>query len=233
MHSAMLNFRPCRLPWRRQNYQAYADALQGLDSIIGYAVKANNNFKIMQVRSSCLNCMFFVNKVPDRAGVARPWRTGSPDPGGLLPFAPLLPAAHRCSTHGAMPWRPPRRLLLWPAQLGHSLGDCGLHHAVPSPALPGAPAALFCRPPAAPAHALASSTSHRGASGMPPLLLQYLRELGSGCVLVSGNELRLAMAAGFDPTRTIFNGEAGCGCCRHLSVHAVYALQAPCALHSS
>ncbi|KAL4459044.1 hypothetical protein ABPG75_013909 [Micractinium tetrahymenae] len=66
----------------RQNYQAYADALQGLDSIIGYAVKANNNLKIMQ----------------------------------------------------------------------------------------------------------------------------YLRELGSGCVLVSGNELRLAMAAGFDPTRTIFNG---------------------------
>lgn len=37
-------------------------------------------------------------------------------------------------------------------------------------------------------------------------IMQFLRELGSGCVLVSGNELRLAMAAGFDPTRTIFNG---------------------------
>lgn len=33
----------------------------------------------------------------------------------------------------------------------------------------------------------------------PPL--QYLRELGSGAVLVSGNELRLALKAGFDPTR--------------------------------
>ena len=33
----------------RQNYQAYQEALQGLDSIVGYAVKANNNFKIMQV----------------------------------------------------------------------------------------------------------------------------------------------------------------------------------------
>ena len=33
----------------RQNYQAYAEALAGLDSIIGYAVKANNNLKIMQL----------------------------------------------------------------------------------------------------------------------------------------------------------------------------------------
>jgi diaminopimelate decarboxylase len=65
----------------RANYQAYADALEGLDSIIGYAVKANNNLKIMEL----------------------------------------------------------------------------------------------------------------------------LRELGSGAVLVSGNELRLALRAGFDPTRTIFN----------------------------
>ena len=32
-------------------------------------------------------------------------------------------------------------------------------------------------------------------------LMQLLRELGSGAVLVSGNELRLALKAGFDPTR--------------------------------
>ena len=32
-------------------------------------------------------------------------------------------------------------------------------------------------------------------------LLQHLQKLGSGAVLVSGNELKLAMAAGFDPTR--------------------------------
>lgn len=37
-------------------------------------------------------------------------------------------------------------------------------------------------------------------------LLQHLRQLGSGAVLVSGNELRLALAAGFDPTRCVFNG---------------------------
>jgi diaminopimelate decarboxylase len=30
------------------NFTAYKAALEGLDSIIGYAVKANNNFKIMQ-----------------------------------------------------------------------------------------------------------------------------------------------------------------------------------------
>eukprot|EP00887_Chlorella_sp_A99_P006751 scaffold3.g6751.t1 len=33
----------------RQNYLAYAEALAGLDSIIGYAVKANNNLKIAQL----------------------------------------------------------------------------------------------------------------------------------------------------------------------------------------
>ncbi|KAL6640213.1 hypothetical protein ACP70R_022062 [Stipagrostis hirtigluma subsp. patula] len=37
-------------------------------------------------------------------------------------------------------------------------------------------------------------------------LLRLLRELGCGAVLVSGNELRLALHAGFDPTRCIFNG---------------------------
>lgn len=37
-------------------------------------------------------------------------------------------------------------------------------------------------------------------------IVEYLQSLGSGAVLVSGNELRVAMKAGFDTTRTIFNG---------------------------
>ncbi|PWZ04212.1 putative diaminopimelate decarboxylase, chloroplastic [Zea mays] len=37
-------------------------------------------------------------------------------------------------------------------------------------------------------------------------VLPVLRELGCGAVLVSGNELRLALQAGFDPARCIFNG---------------------------
>ncbi|KAI4381226.1 hypothetical protein MLD38_007321 [Melastoma candidum] len=37
-------------------------------------------------------------------------------------------------------------------------------------------------------------------------ILEHLRGLGCGAVLVSGNELRLAIKAGFDPTRCIFNG---------------------------
>lgn len=37
-------------------------------------------------------------------------------------------------------------------------------------------------------------------------IVEFLREMGSGAVLVSGNELRLALKAGFDPTRCIFNG---------------------------
>ncbi|KAJ6848362.1 diaminopimelate decarboxylase 1, chloroplastic-like [Iris pallida] len=37
-------------------------------------------------------------------------------------------------------------------------------------------------------------------------ILEHLRSLGSGAVLVSGNELRLALRAGFDPKRCIFNG---------------------------
>mmetsp|Transcript_9837 Transcript_9837/g.24534 ORF Transcript_9837/g.24534 Transcript_9837/m.24534 type:complete len:495 (-) Transcript_9837:356-1840(-) len=38
------------------------------------------------------------------------------------------------------------------------------------------------------------------------IIAKHLQQLGSGAVLVSGNELKMAMAAGFDPTRTIFNG---------------------------
>ena len=37
-------------------------------------------------------------------------------------------------------------------------------------------------------------------------ILKHLCKLGSGAVLVSGNELALALEAGFDPARTIFNG---------------------------
>ena len=37
-------------------------------------------------------------------------------------------------------------------------------------------------------------------------LLKRLSALGSGAVLVSGNELRLSLAAGFDLKRTILNG---------------------------
>ncbi len=38
------------------------------------------------------------------------------------------------------------------------------------------------------------------------MILKHLQNWGSGAVLVSGNELKLARAAGFDPHRTIFNG---------------------------
>lgn len=34
------------------NYRAYEDALQGLDSIVGYAIKANNNLKIVELLRS-------------------------------------------------------------------------------------------------------------------------------------------------------------------------------------
>ena len=37
-------------------------------------------------------------------------------------------------------------------------------------------------------------------------LLRLLQEYGSGAVVVSGNELRLALRAGFDPARIVFNG---------------------------
>ncbi|KAL2992492.1 hypothetical protein AAZX31_10G051000 [Glycine max] len=37
-------------------------------------------------------------------------------------------------------------------------------------------------------------------------ILEHLRQLGCGAVLVSGNEFSLALHAGFDPTRCIFNG---------------------------
>lgn len=37
-------------------------------------------------------------------------------------------------------------------------------------------------------------------------IMQHLQGLGSGAVLVSGNELKMAIKAGFDPSRTILNG---------------------------
>ena len=38
------------------------------------------------------------------------------------------------------------------------------------------------------------------------VILRHLRELGCGAVLVSGNELRMALAAGFDPGQMVLNG---------------------------
>ncbi|MEW5302539.1 MAG: hypothetical protein WDW38_002308 [Sanguina aurantia] len=38
------------------------------------------------------------------------------------------------------------------------------------------------------------------------VIMKHLAQLGAGAVLVSGNELKLAIHAGFDPTRTVFNG---------------------------
>ncbi|GMP51181.1 hypothetical protein CsSME_00017521 [Camellia sinensis var. sinensis] len=35
-------------PQITRNFKAYRDALEGLDSIIGYAIKANNNLKILE-----------------------------------------------------------------------------------------------------------------------------------------------------------------------------------------
>lgn len=53
-------------------------------------------------------------------------------------------------------------------------------------------------------------------------IVELLRSLGSGAVLVSGNELRLAVKAGVDMTKTVFNGNGktvaelefavSCGC---------------------
>ena len=37
-------------------------------------------------------------------------------------------------------------------------------------------------------------------------VLKHLASLGSGAVLVSGNELRIALMAGFEPSKIVFNG---------------------------
>ena len=38
------------------------------------------------------------------------------------------------------------------------------------------------------------------------LIMKHFREMGSGAVLVSGNELACARAAGYDPNKIVFNG---------------------------
>ena len=110
------------------NYKAYQAALAGVDSIIGYAVKANNNYKIvqhLQVRA-CVRVRVCV------CGGGR--------------------SSAACARHTATTATPPRHA-----------------HNAPAP---------------------------------PP----QKKALGSGAVLVSGNELKMAIAAGFDPSRTILNG---------------------------
>ena len=37
-------------------------------------------------------------------------------------------------------------------------------------------------------------------------ILKHINSLGTGAVLVSGNELKLALKAGFDPKKCILNG---------------------------
>jgi len=37
-------------------------------------------------------------------------------------------------------------------------------------------------------------------------LLKHLADLGCGAVLVSGNEIRVALKAGFQPSKMVFNG---------------------------
>jgi hypothetical protein len=53
---------------------------------------------------------------------------------------------------------------------------------------------------------VAAGLTLRPLTRTPPPLPLSPQALGSGAVLVSGNELKLAMKAGFDPSRTIFNG---------------------------
>ena len=51
-------------------------------------------------------------------------------------------------------------------------------------------------------------------------LLEMLRDMGSGAVLVSGNELRLAQLAGFDMQKTVFNGNGKTPLEIDMAVHA-------------
>ena len=41
-------------------------------------------------------------------------------------------------------------------------------------------------------------------------VLKYLAGLGSGAVLVSGNEIRVALLAGFKTSKMVFNGNGKC-----------------------
>lgn len=50
------------------------------------------------------------------------------------------------------------------------------------------------------------------------LIMKHFREMGSGAVLVSGNELECARAAGYDPNKIVFNGN---GKLYHELVYAV------------
>lgn len=55
-------------------------------------------------------------------------------------------------------------------------------------------------------HGIPAIVSYAFKANANLAILEHLKTLGAGAVLVGQNELRLAMAAGFDAKRTVFNG---------------------------
>lgn len=99
--------------------------------------------------------------------------------------------------------------------------DCRLEHlaALEAAGIPQQPMYLYSK-----AKLTANYNAYKEAFGDLPHIIGYavkannnlpimklLQSLGSGAVLVSGNELKLAMAGGFDTTKYVFMQACSCG----------------------
>lgn len=85
--------------------------------------------------------------------------------------------------------------------------------ALPQPArLLPSPSRPRPRPPPHRPQGLSSLPCYAVKANNNLKIMQHLQQLGAGAVLVSGNELRLAMHAGFDPSRWVRPGRRWLGC---------------------
>ncbi|KAI8016602.1 hypothetical protein LOK49_LG05G00269 [Camellia lanceoleosa] len=146
-------------PQITRNFQAYRDALEGLDSIIGYAIKANNNLKILEhLRKLGCGAVLVSGNELRLALHARFDPTRVEDVMNNVKNSPFYPYSKPQITRNFQAYR-------------DALED------------------------------LDSIIGYAIKANNNLKILEHLRKLGCGAVLVSGNELRLALHAGFDPRR--------------------------------
>ncbi|KAK7285053.1 hypothetical protein RJT34_19811 [Clitoria ternatea] len=179
-------------PQITRNVEAYKGALQGLTSIIGYAIKTNNNLKILEHlrQLGCgivlvsgnelelaLHVGFDLTSEYDMENIVAAARFARKRVNVLLQINPDVDsqviASAEASTycHGSKP------------QITRNVKAY-------KDALQGLTSII--------GYAIKVNNNLK--------ILEHLRQLGCGVVLVSGNELKLAFSVGFDPIRSIFNG---------------------------
>ncbi|KAI8016603.1 hypothetical protein LOK49_LG05G00268 [Camellia lanceoleosa] len=216
-------------PQITRNFQAYRDALEGLDSIIGYVIKANNNLKILEHlrKLGCgvvlvsgnelrfaLHVGFDPTSKPQITRNFKAYRDALEGLDSIIGYAIKANNNLKILEH--------LRKLGCGTVLVSGNELCLALHVGFDPTrvedvmnnVKKSPFYLYSKP-----QITRNFQAYRDAlEGLDSIIgyaikannnlkiLEHLRKLGCGAVLVSGNELRSALYAGFDPTRDALEG---------------------------